>query len=339
MRSKLPSSPEFCHCQSAKSLRARVKGAKHATMNQLDLAKLGLLRMTSKGNLYEPSTKGTITFEGWLSKKSPGGIPLIRHWHKRWFVLEAPGKLLYFSDQAKTDLKGIIPLDMVERMLFRSTRLTLLMEATEDTPSRKFSLKADTEEGTKNWVTAINKAFEEIDRLEDEAEEAEGKVAKIGEGDGKYWKVETRKKLNLSVALDKPKKKGELKINPRAKEIEAEHAKEEERKRAAAAEAKKEPEAVVAVAATPVVVATPVAVALAMPVAVAAETTPVATPAVVEEPPPPPPSSEAVSSKPEDAAAMPPAPADTNGDSNNSGGAVSNKMIDDSHANRSVTLC
>jgi len=173
--------------------------------------------------LYEPSTKGVVTFEGFLFKKSPGGIPLMRHWHKRWFVLESPGKLLYYADQAKTDLKGIIPLDMIEKMLFRATRLTLLMEGTSDNaPPRKFSLKAESDAEIKTWGHAINKAFEELDRI-DEQEETDHTMDDIGEGDSKYWKVETRKKLNLSVTLeDKPKKKkAELKIDPRARQIEA----------------------------------------------------------------------------------------------------------------------
>jgi hypothetical protein len=207
-----------------RKIKARLKLAKTATMNQFDLAKLGLMKMTSKGNLYEPSTKGHITFEGFLFKKSPGGIPLMRHWHKRWFVLESPGKLLYYVDKEKTELKGIIPLDMIEKMLFRATRLTLLMEgASETAPPRKFSLKAESDDAVKTWATAINKAFEELDRMEDEAE-GQGSMDNIGDGDSKYWKVETRKKLNLSVALDdKPKKKkgAALKIDPRAKEIEA----------------------------------------------------------------------------------------------------------------------
>lgn len=195
-----------------------MKLAKTATLNQLDLAKLGLSRMTSKGNLYEPSTKGKVTHEGYMYKKSPGGIPLMRHWHKRWFVLESPGKLLYFTDQTKNDLKGIIPLDMVEKMLYRSTRLTLLMEATEDSPSRKFSLKADSDGEIKTWTTAINAAFEELDKLEEEADQ---KVAAIGEGDAKYWKPQTRKKLNLSVALDDKSKKKGLNVDPRAKDLAA----------------------------------------------------------------------------------------------------------------------
>jgi len=206
-----------------------MKMAKTATMNQFDLAKLGLYKMTSKGNLYEPSTKGVVTFEGYLFKKSPGGIPLMRHWHKRWFVLESPGKLLYYADQAKTDLKGIIPLDMIEKMLFRATRLTLLMEGTSDNaPPRKFSLKAESDTEIKTWGTAINKAFEELDRI-DEEDERDHKMDDIGEDNAKYWKVETRKKLNLSVTLeDKPKKKKlELKIDPRAKEIEAQIAERE----------------------------------------------------------------------------------------------------------------
>jgi len=202
--------------------------AKTATMNQVDLARMGLLKMTSKGNLYEPTTKGTITHEGFLFKKSPGGIPLMRHWHKRWFVLEAPGKLLYYSDRTKIDLKGIIPLDMIERMIFRATRLTLLMESTDNSPPRKFSLKAETDDEVKTWGDMINKAFEELDRLEEENDD-EKKADSVAELDPKYWKVETRKKLNLSVSLPEdnssPKlktKKAELKIDPRAKEIEAE---------------------------------------------------------------------------------------------------------------------
>jgi len=212
---------------ATKRLRQRMKMAKTATMNQLDLARMGLLKMTSKGNLYEPTTKGTVTHEGFLFKKSPGGIPLMRHWHKRWFVLEAPGKLLYYSDRTKIDLKGIIPLDMIEKMIFRATRLTLLMESTENSPSRKFSLKGETDEEVKTWGDMINKAFEELDRLEEENEETKGD--NIAGLDAKYWKVETRKKLNLSVSLPEdgssPKlklKKAELKIDPRAKEIEAE---------------------------------------------------------------------------------------------------------------------
>jgi len=220
-----------------------MKMAKTATMNQFDLAKLGLMKMTSKGNLYEPSTKGVVTFEGFLFKKSPGGIPLMRHWHKRWFVLESPGKLLYYADQGKTLLKGIIPLDMIEKMLFRSTRLTLLMEGTADNaPPRKFSLKAESDTEIRTWGAELNKAFEELDRIEEE-EEREHKMEDIGEGDSKYWKVETRKKLNLSVTLeDKPKKKkAALKIDPRAKEIEAQIAEKEatERKLSVAADPSK----------------------------------------------------------------------------------------------------
>jgi len=165
----------------------------------------------------------------------------MRHWHKRWFVLESPGKLLYYADKEKYDLKGIIPLDMIEKMLFRATRLTLLMEgASENAPPRKFSLKGDSDEIVQSWGAAINKAFEELDRM-DEEEDHDKKTEDISEGDGKYWKVETRKKLNLSVALeDKPKKKkAGLKIDPRAKEIEAQIAEKEvaERKLSVAAEA------------------------------------------------------------------------------------------------------
>jgi hypothetical protein len=217
---------------ATRKIKARMKLAKTATMNQFDLAKLGLLRMTSKGNLYEPSTKGTVTYEGFLFKKSPGGIPLMRHWHKRWFVLESPGKLLYYTGQDKLDLKGIIPLDMIEKMLFRATRLTLLMEgASETEPPRKFSLKGDSDTTVQSWGAAINKCFEELDRIDEEEEnENDRKLDNIGQGDSKYWKVETRKKLNLSVALeDKPKKKKgvQLKIDPRAKEIEAQIANKE----------------------------------------------------------------------------------------------------------------
>jgi len=154
----------------------------------------------------------------------------MRHWHKRWFVLESPGKLLYYSDKDKTDLKGIIPLDMIEKMLFRATRLTLLMEgASETAPPRKFSLKGESDDVVSSWGTAINKAFEELDRIEEEEEVHDKEMDDIGEGDSKYWKVETRKKLNLSVGLeDKPKKKkGVLKIDRRAKEIEAQIAEKE----------------------------------------------------------------------------------------------------------------
>lgn len=118
-----------------------------------------------------PLPGGRIICEGYLAKKSAGGIPLLRHWQKRYFVLRAPDKLQYFTDATKKEVRGIVPLECVENLFAKQLRITLVMEAVETkgkTKQRKFHLTAPSTADATRWIKAFETAFKEIDELEDQ---------------------------------------------------------------------------------------------------------------------------------------------------------------------------
>lgn len=129
----------------------------------------------SQGSL-PPLPTGRVIHEGYLAKKSGGGIPLLRHWQKRYFVLYAPNQLVYYTDSTKKELKGTVPLECVENLFAKMLRITLVMEPIENkgkTKQRKFHLTAPTAADTSRWIKAFETSFKEIDELEEENEAKE----------------------------------------------------------------------------------------------------------------------------------------------------------------------
>lgn len=149
---------------SISSLSSTTRTRSHSSL-QLSPDIYDDLDSESSGSFYQADPLGSrVLMEGYLTKKSPGGIPLMRIWQKRYFVLQAPWCIKYFMDASQQRLKGVIDLDRVEKCSFRECRLTFLMEGTGD-KKRKFSLKAPSQAEADKWVKAIQMAFQELESL------------------------------------------------------------------------------------------------------------------------------------------------------------------------------
>jgi len=130
---------------------------------------------SSRNGSIIPQASGRVIHEGYMAKKSGGGIPLLRHWQKRYFVLYAPNKLNYFTDASKKEPRGTVPLDCVENLFAKQLRITLVMEPAEKKgkmKQRKFHLTAPTAADAGRWIKAFEASFKEIDELEEQEHEA-----------------------------------------------------------------------------------------------------------------------------------------------------------------------
>eukprot|EP00466_Bigelowiella_natans_P014246 jgi/Bigna1/81671/fgenesh1_pg.82_\ len=122
----------------------------------------------------------TRIIEGYLKKKSPKGLPGLKAWQQRYFVL-TPEKLKYFHDPSCAKTLGAIPVLMIEKVdiskLDREYRFDLILSGEQ---SRKFNLRASNKAMATKWHLALMETLE--------LAKSEGDRKKMRDFSNKYWK-------------------------------------------------------------------------------------------------------------------------------------------------------
>lgn len=94
---------------------------------------------------------GELVKTGWLNKKAPHGLPYMKVWHKRWFVLRR-NVLLYYNKQDDKEPIGAVPVKEMRALTWlgdekkKGNRLDLVC-----TGDRIFCLEGEDRETTLEW--------------------------------------------------------------------------------------------------------------------------------------------------------------------------------------------